>query len=230
MINIRQQQQQRSATWRNYGSQLERVLANGIRMPKSGVHYIHSQSVTHTLNVKTAATPQQPISEITSALRLQLIPKLCLASSSSELGIDTAGSVWWVNLGADCPNYGELSGLLNNGGALPVSMPDGSIVSVPVTHRYSYVPKTAMQLLFCDLPPSLNFTGTAAAFLEMAGYAVQIPDGSASSHPSRPPPDNVTILSVRNGKTNQGDSNSSIIIVTVILQTTTPTSGFSLLV
>ena len=131
------------------------------------------------------------------------------------------GCALWVVLGEDCPNYGELSTCLNNGSAIPVTLPGGALVTVPVTYRYSYAPPYATSILIQNLPPSLSHTDLPKAVFENAGYFVNYPSTS-SSHPPLPPPGHVTILSFRNGRTSGGGTNSSVLQITVLVHPEDP--------
>jgi hypothetical protein len=60
--------------------------------------------------------------------------------SGARVGVKNNGGAWSIALCPDCPHYCTLSNLLQNGGAVPLQFAASSIVSIPVTHKYSYLP------------------------------------------------------------------------------------------
>ena len=203
----------RASQWRA-GPLLSDSLLNGRRMSPTGVYYLSQQYVTHTLHVKHAASPSIPMRRITSALMQQLRPKLL--GSSSSMGFSASEDKCWVTLARDCASYAEVSNMLNNGGAYPLTLPGGAIVSVPITHRYQYVPSSARNILFFNIPPHFNVEELPQAVFNMAGYTVLFPDPHDLAVPTSPPPNHVTLLRFRPGKTKSGHANDATMVVTIL--------------
>lgn len=120
-----------------------------------------------------------------------------------------------ISLSGDCPNLGELSSDLFNGGAFPLRMADNGLVLIPAKHHYQFIPSGARDLKFFNLPPPLAKRGLVQEVLQMAGYTVQLPATSCFA-PAPPAPGHVTLLRLRYGHTPMGGSDMSTLIATVL--------------
>ncbi len=181
-------------------------------LPLNGILRIDDPWLTFSLGTKQAAAAVG-VSEDIVVLELNkdLLPK---ATSCANSRIGFSNGRCHLTIGRGNPYFAELSGLLLNGGAIPLRIEGHGLVLVPVSHSYASSPPAARDILIQHLPPSMSLEDTPEIILKAAGYQVLHPP--TLQCPSPPPPGSVYVLRLRLGKTNLGFPNASVMVVTVL--------------